>query len=106
MSQNMTRNHYTDFVKHSIRFYITCPDQLDVAGHTAAEVNNWIAVQTVFADLEPEERRFVTDVYRRNKVDFVEAVRTCCKTHEMSENDAWKLLSSVVARIARVRGLV
>lgn len=106
MAEKVSRNHYSDFVAHMIRFYISCPDGIPVQGHTRAEVNNWIAAQAVFADLDAEEARLLTDIYRRKNLPFPEAVKLCAKVHCVKENEAWKLVTRVNARIARVRGLV
>lgn len=99
-------NHYVSYVEHMIRFYITCPDRLTIEGHTNAEVNNWMAVQAVWADLEPEEQRLLTDIYRRKTMVFRDAVKLCATTHNVTEGEAWKLLDRVRKRIARMRGLI
>lgn len=110
------RNHYTDFVTHVIRFFITCPDGFMVksdpdmsreeARKQKVNYSNWQAVQDVWCGLEPEEQRLLTDVYRRKTMPFPEAVKVCAKVHGVSESDAWKLITRVNSMIARARGLI
>lgn len=110
------RNHYTDFVTHAIRFYITCPDgfmvknapEMDRDDVRKQRINyaNWQSVQDVWCGLEAEEQRLLTDVYRRKTIPFPEAVKICAKVHGVTESDAWKLITRVNGMIARARGLI
>lgn len=110
-----SRNHYDLFVAHMIRFYITCPDGFTVENNPdmtrddqhKQQINytNWLAVQRVWCDLDPEEQRLLTDIYRR-KMAFPEAVKLCATTHNIPEADAWKMVYRVGSLIARSRGLI
>jgi len=100
------RTCYTEYVAHMIRFYIASPESIDVQGHTQAEVKNWMAVQAVFADMDPEDQRLLTDIFRRKSLQFPDAVRVCAIVHERKENDAWKLIAMTNTKIARMRGLI
>lgn len=103
---NRLPEHCADYVNHMVRFYISTPDGISVQDHTTAEVNNWIAVQSVLCDLDQPQQQFLTDVYSRRVLRFSDAVKVCCRTHNMDERDAWKLIDLVSSRMARVRGLV
>ncbi len=100
------RNHWTEFTNHMIKFFISSPDSINVQEHTKADVKNWMAVQTVWCELETEQQRLLTDIYRRKNIPFAESVKICSSTHQVSEGDAWKLISLVCVRIAKVRGLI
>jgi len=98
--------HVTDYVNHCIRFYITCPDGILTQDHSKAEINDWVATQMIFSDLDPEESRFLFDVYRRKGRGFSETVKLCAEVHNMTTSDCWKLIDRASVRIARARGLI
>ena len=63
MSENKpklkTRCYYTEYVNHMIRFYLTCPETLNMDGKRAADISNWLAVQSVMHHLSDESAQFV-----------------------------------------------
>ena len=100
-----TRCYYTDYVNHMIRFYITCPESLKTAGKRKSDIDNWIAVQTVFHCLSDSNRDKVTKIYKTS-YNLPKAVRMYCQETGDNEDNTWVLLTKVSAMIARRRGLV
>ena len=100
-----TRCYYSDYVNHAIRFYLTTPDTLIVAGKRKADVANWMAVQAVFHYLKDDDKQVLTEIYRSNH-RLSEGVRDYCEKTGTEEQRIWILITKVSAAIARRRGLV
>ena len=100
-----TRCYYSDYVNHAIRFYLTTPDTLMVAGKRKADVANWMSVQAVFHYLKDDDKQVLTEIYRLNH-RLSEGVRTYCEKTGADEQRIWILITKVSAAIARRRGLV
>ena len=103
--QLKTRCYYTDYVNHAIRFYLSTPERLDMTGKRKADMENWIAVQSVWHFLKDEDRQVLTDVYRKHH-RIQEGVRMYCKETGADEQKLWNMITKVSAMIARRRGLV
>lgn len=100
-----TRCYYTEYVNHMVRFYLTCPDALRMEGKRRADVDNWVAVQTVLHMLTPQDRVRVIDIYKTH-FNLPKAVDQYCAETGADKTAMWILLTKVASRIARVRGLV
>jgi len=104
MEKMKTRCYYTDYVNHMIRFYITCPDVLDMRGKKRADIENWIAVQGVLHTLPEEDSVRVTDIYKTH-YNLPMAVEMYCKKTGADIREVWVLLTKTAAAIAKRRGL-
>lgn len=100
-----TRCYYTDYVNHAIRFYLSTPDSLDMVGKRKADMENWIAVQSVFHILKPEEKKVLTEIYQAH-YRLPEGVRIYCEKTGANERRIWIFVTKVVAAIAKRRGLI
>ena len=100
-----TRCYYTDYVNHAIRFYLSTPDTLHMEGKRKADMENWIAVQSVFHVLKPEDKQVLIDVYKAH-FRLPEGVRIYCEKTGADERKTWVLVTRVCAAIAKRRGLV
>ena len=100
-----TRCYYTDYVNHAIRFYLSTPDTLKMDGKRKADVDNWIAVQTVFHCLGTDARKTIEEIYRLHH-RVTEGVRMYCEKTGADENEIWVLITKTGAAIAKRRGLV
>ena len=100
-----TRCYYTDYVNHAIRFFLTTPETLQMAGKRKADVDNWIAVQTVFHCMGEENRQIVEEIYRLH-YRVPEGVRMYCEKTGADEKKIWVLITKTSAAIAKRRGLV
>ena len=117
MSENQvrklrTRCYYTDYVNHAIRFFLSTPDTLHMEGKRKADMENWIAVQSVYHILKPEEKQVLTEVYKAHH-RLPEGVRIYCEKMEPDEKKrqvltkkTWILVTKFCAAIAKKRGLV
>lgn len=100
-----TRCYYTDYVNHAIRFYLSTPDSLDMAGKRKADMENWIAVQSVFHILKPDDKQVLTEIYKAH-YRLPEGVRIYCERTGANERKVWIFVTKVVAAIAKRRGLI
>ena len=100
-----TRCYYTDYVNHAIRFYLSTPDTLKTDGKRKADIDNWIAVQTVFHCLGTDSRKIVEEIYRSH-YRVTEGVRMYCEKTGADERKIWVLITKTGAAIAKRRGLV
>lgn len=103
--QLKTRCYYSDYVNHMIRFYLTTPDTLMVAGKRKADVANWMAVQAVFHALKDENRQALTEIYRTSH-RLTEGVRAYCDRTGTDEPKVWIMITKVSSAIAKRRGLI
>ena len=102
--QLKTRCYYTDYVNHAIRFYLSTPDTLNMEGKRKADMDNWIAVQSVWHFLKDEDRQLLTEVYRSHH-RITEGVRIYCEKTGSDTLKVWNLITKVSALIAKRRGL-
>ena len=102
--QLKTRCYYTDYVNHAIRFYLSTPERLDMTGKRKADMENWIAVQSVWHFLKEDDRQVLTEVYRSHH-RITEGVRIYCEKTGMDEQKLWNMITKVSAMIAKRRGL-
>ena len=100
-----TRCYYTEYVNHMMRFYITCPDALPMAGKLKADVDNWISVQTALHELTEQDKVRVMDIYKTH-YNLPKAVDQYCERTGADKTAMWILLTKTASRIARLRGLI
>ena len=99
------RRSYGEYVNHMIRFFLMSPDGLNVAGHTQADLNNWVAVQAVWADLDQEDQEMLTRLYTSNR-RYEDTVLAYAAEHAVSPKSIWKRLADITFKIALMRGLI
>lgn len=102
------RCYYSDYVNHAIRFYLSTPDALQMAGKHKADVLNWMAVQSVFYSLPQNDKEVLTAVYKRH-FRLSEAMRLYCLENQLSDKEEeglWTLIAKTGAAIAKRRGLI
>ena len=100
-----TRCYYTEYVNHMIRFYLTTPETLRMDGKKHSDIENWIAVQSVFYSLKPEDQKTIKDVYLLHH-KIPEAVKLYCEQTGADRKRTWMLITRTTALIARRRGLI
>ena len=102
-----TRCYYTDYVNHMIRFYLSTPNGLDLTKreYSTASINNWTSVQLVFSHMRDDEIEMFRKVYEKDHF-LPKAVDAYCAETGAVNDDVWRKLTKVTAKIARVRGLM
>ena len=100
-----TRCYYTDYVNHAIRFYLTTPETLKLDGKRKADLDNWVAVQSVFHSLGDEKRAIVEEIYR-SCYRVPDGVKMYCEKTGTDPLKVWVLITKTCAAIAKRRGLV
>lgn len=107
MGKMKTKCYYTDYVNHMIRFYLSTPEGIDLRKrqYSSASIKNWSAVQMVFHRLDETDAKLVQDVFGYGHY-LPKAVDDYCKERSVEQDEVWKILSKINAKIARVRGLM
>ena len=100
-----TRCYYTDYVNHAVRFYLSTPDTLMTAGKRKADIDNWMAVQSVFHFMSDKDKQVLIEIYQLHH-RLPDAVRMYCEKTGTDENKIWILLTKTNAAIAKRRGLI
>ena len=100
-----TRCYYTDYVNHMIRFYLSCPESIQVEGKRGADIANWIAVQDVWHRLSPEDKQVLEGVYSSSH-HVPDGVRTYIEKTGADPYKIWVLVTKTCSLIAKKRGLV
>lgn len=101
------RCYYTDYVVHMIRFYLSTPEGLDLQKrqYTASSIANWSAVQMVFNRMGADDKQLVVGVFGCGHY-LPKAVDAYCEKTGADNEEVWRVLTRVNAKIARVRGLM
>ena len=107
MTKLKVRCYYTDYVNHMIRFYLSTPTGLDLQKrhYSSSSIANWSAVQMVFHRMDEKDAELVRGVFGCGHY-LPKAVDEYCKKTGADEDEVWKVLTRVNARIALVRGLM
>ena len=100
-----TRYYYTEYVNHMIRFYITCPEVLQVQGKSMVDVKNWCAVQSSFRSLPEPDRDRVIAIYKTH-YNLPKAVDLYCERTGEDKTATWVLLTKACSMVAKRRGLI
>ena len=100
-----TKFYFTDYVNHAIRFYLSSPDKIPVSGKSSASLKNWVAAQSVLYRLKPEELEIVKVIFDSKK-QIPGQVTAYCQQTGADEMEMWNLVTGVVFRVAKARGLV
>lgn len=107
-----TRYYYTDYVNHAVRFYLTTPETLNIdrirkdgKPLSKADIDNWIAVQSIFHCLKENEKQVLMNIHTAD-FKLSEGVRIYCEKTGADKQETWLLIRKVYAAIARSRGLI
>ena len=100
-----TRYYYTDYVNHMVRFYLTTPDKLDMDGKKKSDMENWMAVQSVFHFLKNEEKQVLTEIIKAHH-RLSDGVRVYCEKTGADMDKIWIMIAKIYATIAKRRGLI
>ena len=100
--------HYSDFVRHCLRFYIKtiddgkggCP-----AFNTQADRENWRACRDVLQSYSEDDQDLIFNLYRTGDT-LPDKIYTLSKVKQVSQDSLWSLVNQVERKIARKRGLV
>jgi len=100
-----TKYFYSDYVNHMVRFYLTCPDKLEILGKRRSDIENWVAVQGVLRGLSDADRELVLAVYGKHH-NLPRAVELYCQDSGADSGAVWPVLVRMANLIAKRRGLV
>lgn len=100
-----TRCYYTDYVNHTIRFYLSTPETLHMDGKRKADIDNWLAVQDVWRKLGADDRKTLETIFSLH-YRVPEGVKLYCEKTGADQYKTWVLVTKTCAAIAKRRGLV
>ena len=103
--QIKTRCYYSDYVNHMIRFYLSTPKTLQMAGKRKADIDNWIAVQDVWRKLNSNDKLVLEMVYGLH-YKLSEGVRIYCERTGTDPVEVWVLVTKTCSTIAKRRCLI
>ena len=100
------KKHYSDYVRHCLRFYITT---LNVGTapkfKTAIDRTNWMCCQSVMETIGQQDLEFAKELYSPGDT-VPDKVYALAKAHRMSQAYLWSLMDDIEYKIAQKRGLV
>ena len=100
------KRYFTDYVNHMIRFFISTPETLDVAGKKRVDIDNWLCVQSIWCGLENDEKDLLRTLYSNTTEGIENLVRAWSCGHAVPIDDVWKKVYSITREIAAARGLI
>jgi hypothetical protein len=99
----MVKKHYSDYVRHALRFYAR---NLDASAFkcSAAE-QNWSACNTVLDEHFPEYRELLISVYQAFDT-MGDNVYEAAKKYNVPQDNIWSMMADLERRVAKERGLI
>lgn len=99
------KKFYTDYVNHAVRFFMTTPNSLQLAGHSPADLSNWVSVQTALSELTDEDQELVRSVVGAAEPTEV-VVKRFANYCGRPVQELWTVLNGFTKRVAILRGLI
>ena len=104
------KKFYSDYVEHMVRFFLTCPDGIQVREHTKVDVINWKAVQLVWSMCGDQVKRIMIEYVKQpapgEKVLIQEKVRTIANRERLTIDAVWHKIKRFEQCVAQVRKLI
>lgn len=104
----MRKEHYTDYVKHALRYYIRTTQKNSVERpcfRTEADHRNWVAVEAALNDYTSFERRMFYTLYS-SKEALPYAVNQYAMRYSMDIDRIWRMITEIERNVAKRRGLI
>ena len=105
---NELKPHYSEFVRHCLRFYIKTLDE-GKGGHpifrSEAERDNWSACYQVLKDFPNRDLEIISYLYRPGDT-IADKIYELSKSRGVSQNGIWSLINDVERQVAKKRGLI
>lgn len=105
---NRLKPHYSEFVRHCLRFYIKTLDE----GHggqpifrSDVERANWAACHIVLNCFSEKDLDMICHLYRPGDT-IADKIYELSKSNRVSQDTIWSLINTVERKIAKQRGLV
>ena len=99
----MSRNHYSDYVRHALRFYTR--NAAINRFRSEADENNWYACDMVITNLPHPWREIITDIYSGYDT-IADNVYTASQEYTIDQNLIWDMVRAIEREIAQKRGLI
>ena len=100
------KKHYSDYVRHCLRFYISTLEVGTVPKFkTAAEKANWMSCHEVVPNLEPRDLEFVKELYSQGDT-IPDKIYGLTREHKIPQTYFWNLMDDLEYKIAQKRGMI
>ena len=100
--------HYSEFVRHCLRFYVKTQDE-GKGGHpifrNEAEKANWSACYRALKNYSANDVDIICQIYRPGDT-IPDKIYMLAKAKQVSQDAFWGLISRVERSVAKERGLV
>ena len=100
----MSKKFYTDYVRHTLRFYsrnIDKPSEFK----TEVDKTNWLSCHGAIKKYHPKEQSILISVYSGYDT-LADEVYNASKRHHVDQNIIWDMMKDVEHKVARNRGLI
>ena len=100
------KRYYTDYVNHMVRFFLSTKEVLELDGKKRCDIENWVAVQSVYALLSDEDKSMIRVLFGNTEERFEVLVNTWSATKCVPVQDVWVKVQRFTKDIATRRGLL
>ena len=99
----MNRPFYSDFVRHTMRYYARNPQQPRF--RSEADKNNWFACNAIVKTYSDRDREILTAVYGGYDT-LLDNVYEVAKKHNINQSIIWDMMKEFERKVAKRRGLM
>ena len=99
----MSRNHYSDYVRHALRFYTRNTSLTRF--RSEVDKTNWCACDSVIKEFDYPWREIFTDIYSGYDT-IADNVYTASQEYTIDQNLIWDMMRAIEREIAQKRGLI
>lgn len=100
----MSKTFYTDYVRHSLRFYTRNIDK-PTKFKSDSDKANWLSCHGAIRNYSPKEQNILVSVYSGYDT-LADEVYNASKQYKIDQNIIWDMMKDVEHRVARNRGLI
>ena len=100
----MSRTYYTDYVRHSLRFYTrNCATMPKFKSDV--DKANWLSCQSVLKKYSEKDVEILTSIYSGYDT-LADEVYNTSKKYNVEQNKIWDMMKDFERKIAHRRGLI
>ena len=99
----MGRTYYTDYVRHSLRFYTR--NSVKPKFRSDVDKANWLSCHSVLEKYSEKDVEIIIAIYSGFDT-LADEVYNASKKYKVEQNKVWDMMKDVERKIAHRRGLV
>lgn len=100
------KQHYTEFVRHCLRFYVST---LDVGScpkfNSEVEKNNWVACHQAVKNIDSPTMEIIEEIYRPGDT-VPDKVYQLARERRIQQGSIWNIITTLERNVAKKRGLL